>query len=67
MAFYDDQTHDLKSTKLINNRKITVYLTLIARGKHWKNKMGEYDFTVMLDKIFTKIKEQKDYISALSI
>jgi len=53
-----EKLHDLKKTKLINNREITVYLTLIARRKYWKNKMGEYYFTVMLDKIFTKINER---------
>lgn len=57
-----EKLHDLKSTVLINNREITVYLSLIARRKNWKNKIGEYYFTVMLDKIFSKIKEQNQII-----
>lgn len=54
-----EKLHDLKSTVLINNREITVYLSLIARRKNWKNKIGEHYFTIMLDKIFSKIEEQK--------
>jgi hypothetical protein len=52
--------HDLKNYILMDNKKITVYLTLIARRKNWKNKLGEYYFTVMLYKIFSKINENKD-------
>lgn len=51
--------HDLKKTMVINNRNISVYLTLIARRKNWKNEIGEYYFTIMLDKIFTKIQSQE--------
>jgi len=46
---------DLKRKVVINDLKITVYLSLIARRKNWKNKAGEYCFTAMLDRIFSEI------------
>ena len=47
--------NDLKSTIIINNFEITVYLSLIARCKNDKTPDGRRYFTLMLDQIFKDI------------
>lgn len=46
---------DLRSTFVINDLEITVYLSLIARRKNDKTTDGKRYFTLMLDKIFQDI------------
>ena len=53
---------DLKRKVIINDIEITVYLSLIARRKNWRNKTGKHYFTVMLDKIITQILRQEKNI-----
>jgi hypothetical protein len=53
---------DLKRRVVINDLEITVYLSLIARRKNWKNKLGKHFFTVMLDKIISQIVIQEGNI-----
>ncbi len=47
--------NDLRSTFVINDLEITVYLSLIARRKNDKTTDGKRYFTLMLDKIFQDI------------
>ena len=47
--------NDLKSTLVINDIEITVYLSLIARRKNDKTPDGKRYFTLMLDQIFQDI------------
>ena len=55
--FWSDLS-DLNRKVVTNDLDITVYLALIARRKNWKNEVGEYYFTAMLDKIFSQIERQ---------
>jgi hypothetical protein len=50
-----DQLSDLKSTITVRGKKISVYLSLIARSKEHTASTGEYYFTVMLDQIMNDI------------
>ena len=50
-----NELSDLKSTINVRGKKITVYLSLIARFKHSKTETGNYYFTAMLDQIFSDI------------
>ncbi len=47
--------NDLRSTLVINDLEITVYLSLIARRKNDKTLDGKRYFTLMLDQIFQDI------------
>jgi len=48
---------DLKTTIYYSGYEITVYLTLIAKGKNWIAPNGQRYFTMMLDQIFNDIQE----------
>jgi hypothetical protein len=54
-----DQLSDLKHTITVRDKKITVYLSLIARYKELRTPKGGYYFTVMLDQIFNDIINNK--------
>jgi len=53
--FWQD-LEDFKKSIVIEGETVNLYLPLIARLKHWKATNGQFYFTLMLDRIFKRIR-----------